>query len=69
MLLFSVVNSEMSPATGGFFNFDVFGAACTEAELDVLTGNYIIRQMNVLYDCGTRYGYLSSFNYMKLLCV
>ncbi|KAF6024631.1 hypothetical protein EB796_017075 [Bugula neritina] len=48
-----VVNSEMSPATGGFFNFDVFGAACTEAELDVLTGNYIIRQMNVLYDCGT----------------
>ena len=36
------------------WTYDVFGAACTEVELDVLTGNYIIQRMDVLYDSGTR---------------
>lgn len=37
------------------FDANVFGTACTEVELDVLTGNYIIQRMDILYDCGTRY--------------
>ncbi|XP_067931825.1 uncharacterized protein [Watersipora subatra] len=35
--------------------YDIFGAACAEVELDVLTGNFLLHRMDVLYDCGLSY--------------
>ena len=34
--------------------YNIYGAACAEVELDVLTGNYIISRVDLLYDCGNR---------------
>ena len=34
--------------------YQSYGMACTEAELDVLTGEYVLRRADVLYDCGKR---------------
>ena len=38
--------------------YQSYGMACTEAELDVLTGEYVLRRADVLYDCGKRYSHL-----------
>ena len=34
--------------------YQSYGMACTEVELDVLTGEYVLRRADVLYDCGKR---------------
>ena len=55
-MFFSVTNKTCVPDIKyPFHNCDVFGTSCTEVELDVLTGNYIIHRMDVLYDSGVRY--------------
>lgn len=56
MFFLSLTNLEACPfpTTGGIWEADVFGAACAEVELDVLTGNYIIHRMDIIYDCGVR---------------
>lgn len=33
-------------------SYDVYGGACAEVELDVLTGTFLIRRMDVIEDCG-----------------
>ncbi|BFZ15561.1 hypothetical protein BsWGS_18600 [Bradybaena similaris] len=33
-------------------HYSCYSATCVEAELDVLTGQYQLRQMDMLYDCG-----------------
>ena len=35
-------------------HYFVYSTACVEAEIDVLTGQYQLRQMDMLYDCGKR---------------
>ena len=32
--------------------YSSFGAACTEVEIDVLSGERIILQTDILFDCG-----------------
>ena len=34
--------------------YQSYGMACTEAELDVLTGEYVLRRTDLLMDCGKR---------------
>ena len=36
------------------FRYYSYGAACTEVELDVLTGEYQINRVDIVYDCGER---------------
>ena len=36
------------------FVYQSYGMACTEAELDVLTGEYVLRRTDLLMDCGKR---------------
>ena len=38
--------------TGNVYN--VYGAACSEVILDVLTGEYQVSRVDILYDCGSR---------------
>lgn len=38
----------------GPFEYNTYGVTVTEAELDVLTGENVIRRVDVLYDCGER---------------
>jgi xanthine dehydrogenase/oxidase len=35
--------------------YNIYGAACSEAILDVLTGEYQLSRTDIMYDCGTRY--------------
>ncbi|XP_028411467.1 xanthine dehydrogenase/oxidase-like [Dendronephthya gigantea] len=35
-----------------FFNYNIFAATCTEAEIDVLTGETEILRTDILFDCG-----------------
>ena len=56
MYIISLTSKDIVPEKGPLFNANVFGTACTEVELDVLTGTYIIQRMDIIYDCGTRYG-------------
>jgi xanthine dehydrogenase molybdopterin-binding subunit B len=32
--------------------YNTYGAMCTEVELDILTGEFQIKRLDVLYDCG-----------------
>jgi xanthine dehydrogenase/oxidase len=34
--------------------YNIYGAACSEAILDVLTGEYQLSRTDIMYDCGTR---------------
>ena len=56
LCIVSLTSKDIEPEEGPLFNANVFGTACTEVELDVLTGTYIIQRMDIIYDCGTRYG-------------
>ncbi|XP_067656035.1 uncharacterized protein [Haliotis asinina] len=38
--------------TGDFTQYNAYGAACTEVEMDVLTGENQINRVDILYDCG-----------------
>merc|ERR1719242_2100179 len=46
-----VARFKTSPADKFPAHYSVYSAACVEAELDVLTGQYQLRQMDMLYDC------------------
>ena len=35
--------------------YNVYGATCTEVELDILTGEIQILRVDILHDCGQRY--------------
>ena len=35
--------------------YNVYGATCTEVELDILTGEIQILRIDILHDCGQRY--------------
>ena len=37
------------------FNYNIYGTTCTEAEIDVLTGETEILRTDILFDCGRRY--------------
>ncbi|WAR19141.1 XDH-like protein, partial [Mya arenaria] len=41
-------------ATGGsdLFAYNAYGATCSEVELDVLSGEYQINRVDIVYDCG-----------------
>jgi xanthine dehydrogenase/oxidase len=43
------------PQTSHTFNYNSYSAACTEAEIDVLTGETEIIRTDILFDCGRRY--------------
>nr|XP_039262043.1 abscisic-aldehyde oxidase-like isoform X1 [Styela clava] len=32
--------------------YNSYGAACTEVELDIITGEFVLRRVDMLYDCG-----------------
>ena len=36
--------------------YNSYGVTCTEVEMDVLTGQHLINRVDILYDCGERYG-------------
>ncbi|XP_046360643.2 xanthine dehydrogenase-like [Haliotis rufescens] len=38
--------------TGDFSNYNIYGAICTEVEVDILTGENQINRVDLLYDCG-----------------
>ncbi|XP_071116536.1 uncharacterized protein [Haliotis cracherodii] len=38
--------------TGESSNYNIYGATCTEVEVDVLTGENQINRVDILYDCG-----------------
>jgi CO/xanthine dehydrogenase Mo-binding subunit len=40
--------------------YNTYGVTCTEVEMDVLTGQYLISRVDLLYDCGERYGHISN---------
>ena len=37
------------------FAYNCYGTACTEVEVDVLTGQTEVLRVDILYDCGDRY--------------
>ena len=37
------------------FAYNCYGTACTEVEVDVLTGQMEVLRVDILYDCGDRY--------------
>lgn len=37
------------------YAYNVYAVACTEVEIDVLTGEPQILRVDMLYDCGDRY--------------
>ena len=47
--------------------YNTYGVTCTEVEMDVLTGQYLINRVDLLYDCGERYGLISN-NIENLSC-
>ncbi|XP_067656037.1 uncharacterized protein [Haliotis asinina] len=44
--------SSFTFPSGDFCDYNVYGANCTEVELDVLTGENQINRVDILYDCG-----------------
>ena len=38
-----------------FYAYTVYAAACSEVEIDVLTGEHSILRSDIVYDCGERY--------------
>lgn len=40
------------PQRDGISDYDIWGAACTEVEIDVLTGEKNIRRVDIIEDCG-----------------
>lgn len=42
------------PSEGGHFAYFTYCAAVMETELDVLTGEYAIRRVDIMFDCGER---------------
>ena len=44
------VDPNISPS----FQYNAYGAACSEVELDVLTGEYQVSRVDIVYDCGER---------------
>ncbi|XP_067656038.1 uncharacterized protein [Haliotis asinina] len=38
--------------TGDFSDYNIYGATCTEVEVDILTGENQINRVDLLYDCG-----------------
>lgn len=62
-LIAAAANSQINLSVSGYFSYAhedgnfpfayfVFGAACTEAEVDLLTGEIEIIQTDIVYDCG-----------------
>lgn len=43
------------PTTPNPYAYEVYGAACAEVEIDVLTGETTILRTDILYDCGQTY--------------
>ena len=37
-----------------FYAYTVYAAACSEVEIDVLTGEHSILRSDIVYDCGER---------------
>ncbi len=37
------------------YQYVSYGVACAETELDVLTGEYQSKRVDILFDCGQRY--------------
>ena len=52
-LTFCVV-TRTHPSDPHTFHYNCYSVATVEAEIDVLTGQYQLRQMDMLYDCGDR---------------
>ncbi|XP_052766428.1 xanthine dehydrogenase-like [Mya arenaria] len=49
----SYTNAGKHPTGGSdLFTYNVYGATCSEVELDVLTGEYQINRVDIVYDCG-----------------
>ena len=51
----------MKTDTPSFAAYSTYGAACAEVEVDILTGQYLINRVDILYDCGKRYNKSSHF--------
>lgn len=46
------VGYNFADATGSPFNYFVWGAACSEVEIDVLSGDYYVRRTDIVMDLG-----------------
>merc|ERR1712137_566090 len=46
------VGYNFADASGSPFNYFVWGAACSEVEIDVLTGDYYVRRTDIVMDLG-----------------
>jgi xanthine dehydrogenase/oxidase len=46
--------SSVCGETEDLFSYNAYGAAVSEVEVDVLTGEVQILRVDILYDCGQR---------------
>ncbi len=49
-----MLTCRVYPKTDHKFRYNAYGSTCTEAEIDVLTGETEILRTDILFDCGKR---------------
>jgi xanthine dehydrogenase/oxidase len=47
------ITYDWSTNTGRLYSYFTYGAACTEVEIDTLTGDHVVLQSDIVMDIGT----------------
>lgn len=65
--LLQIVHSVAENPAEYRYCYNSYAAAVTEVEVDVLTGEFQVLRVDILYDCGTRY--ITIIIYEQLRCM